>query len=335
VDDATIRKQYDERHEGFRRLCDEVVFAVTEVLKSNSIKVHIVSSRVKSLQSLTEKAKRKESENPFESIHDLVGIRIICLFRSDIIRVGEALRALFEIEEEDDKVHGLQTSSFDYMSVHFLAKLGKQFSGPRYSGITDNLFEIQVRTLAMDAWASISHYIDYKTDVDVPESLRRDLFALNALFYLADSHFELFVKARETTRARISEEVNEVRGIADLPINLDTVTAYLRLRLPRRRQSDEKSVSSLVSDIVEADLESLGQLDALLKKSLKAVEAFEADRPPMKRLVKGKKHGSEVKTVKYTAVGVVRIALRLTNDKISQKYHAPHDFAKYKAMISL
>jgi len=47
----------------------------------------------------------------------------------------------------------------------------------------------------MDAWATVSHYLDYKTDADVPLGLRKDFQALSGLFYLADTHFEMFYGA--------------------------------------------------------------------------------------------------------------------------------------------
>ncbi|MBI4489516.1 MAG: hypothetical protein HY694_10565 [Deltaproteobacteria bacterium] len=55
-------------------------------------------------------------------------------------------------------------------------------------------FEIQIRTIAQDAWASISHYLDYKKESDIPAQLRRDFYALSGLFYVADRHFAMLKK---------------------------------------------------------------------------------------------------------------------------------------------
>jgi len=95
-----------------------------------------------------------------------VGLRVVCLFLSDIERVAKVVKESFEVLEEDNKIEGREISSFGYMSFHFTVQMKRSFSGPRYDAIASIPFEIQVRTIAMDAWATTSHYLDYKSDVD-------------------------------------------------------------------------------------------------------------------------------------------------------------------------
>jgi len=66
-------------------------------------------------------------------------------------------------------------------------------------------FEIQVRTIAQDAWAAISHYLDYKKKSVIPDQLKRDFHALSGLFYVADTHF-LFIR-REQIRASFMKNI--------------------------------------------------------------------------------------------------------------------------------
>jgi ppGpp synthetase/RelA/SpoT-type nucleotidyltranferase len=70
--------------------------------------------------------------------------------------------------------------------------LPDNYTGPRYEDLKGLKAEIQIRTIAMDAWSNVSHYLEYKTPEAAPSSLRKDFYALSALFYLADTHFELF-----------------------------------------------------------------------------------------------------------------------------------------------
>ncbi len=58
----------------------------------------------------------------------------------------------------------------------------RDYKGPRYDTIVGMPFEIQVRTILMDAWANVSHYLAYKSDIDVPINLQRDFYALGGLF---------------------------------------------------------------------------------------------------------------------------------------------------------
>ena len=145
--------------------------------------------------------------NPLEEINEIVGIRIICLFLSDIAKITEIIRSQFVFRSEDNKIDGKDLSSFGYMYVHFIVSM-PEYTGPRYESLHSRAFEIQVRTLAMDAWSTISHYLDYKTEADIPKELRRDFYALSGLFYVADTHFQMFFKAREQAIKRTKQSVN-------------------------------------------------------------------------------------------------------------------------------
>jgi putative GTP pyrophosphokinase len=67
----------------------------------------------------------------------------------------------------------------------------KGHSGPRYDPLKHLRFEVQVRTIVMDAGAAVSHHLDYKGGTSVPSELRKDFYALSGLFYVADQHFEV------------------------------------------------------------------------------------------------------------------------------------------------
>ena len=122
---------------------------------------------------------------------DVVGLRIVCLFHSDVKEIGVIVKKNFEIIEEDDKINSVDVDIFGYMSLHYKAKLKDVSSDSYYKNIKDIPFEIQIRTVAQDAWASISHYLDYKNESEIPIQLKRDFHALSGLFYVADTHFEI------------------------------------------------------------------------------------------------------------------------------------------------
>ena len=201
---------------------------MNETLGTSSVRVHTVSSRIKSFQSFAAKADRNELSDPYAQIRDVVGIRVVCLFISDIQRIGKLIEQAFDVVEQDNKIDGGEVSSFGYMSFHFIVKMKATCSGPRYDAISNRPFEIQVRTIAMDAWAAASHYLDYKSEVDVPSDLRRDFFALSGLFYVADRHFEMFFDARKTAIAEITSTLKQHSPVWDQELNLDSLRAYLR-----------------------------------------------------------------------------------------------------------
>jgi len=92
----------------------------------------------------------------------------------------------------DPKINSSELNVFGYMSLHLKCKIKNTQLDPKADKTIKNIpFEIQIRTIAQDAWASISHHLDYKKDSTIPEELRRDFHALSGLFYVADTHFSI------------------------------------------------------------------------------------------------------------------------------------------------
>lgn len=225
-----IIQEFNQRKPHFEELQTTAKFILKKNLDKTDIKIHSLPSRVKEADSFCGKVERFQYENPFESIKDILGLRVICLFLSDISKIGEIIRQHFTVISEDNKVDDSKLASFGYLSVHFIVKLGDDYKKTVYTDIKDLAFEIQVRTIAMDAWANISHYLDYKTDQDIPKELKKDFYALSGMFYVADKHFQLFFEQREEKQEQISDvfEKGNEDDIFSQPLNLDTLTAYLK-----------------------------------------------------------------------------------------------------------
>lgn len=90
---------------------------------------------------------------------------------------------------DDDKIDSKESDRFGYLASHVIARLGNKQNASLQQSLRDLPFEIQIRTIAQHAWASISHHLFYKQSDNVPKDRKRDFQALSALFYVADSHF--------------------------------------------------------------------------------------------------------------------------------------------------
>src|SRR5438067_2538057 len=112
-------------------------FCSHDALDRARIKRHSISSRVKALPSLLDKAERKQLRDPLTEMNDIVGVRVVCLFLSDIDRIGQEIRSCFEVVGEDNKIEGEPASSFGYMSVHFVSRLKREYKGPRYDRLLE------------------------------------------------------------------------------------------------------------------------------------------------------------------------------------------------------
>ncbi|MEK7290846.1 MAG: hypothetical protein AAB013_02925 [Planctomycetota bacterium] len=191
-DIVQLRNEYDSKIELFKQLIKTVKFCISQEIQNHKIKYHSLIYRIKPFDSFVEKIRRKDAKEPFQEIMDVVGLRIVCLFHSNVKDIGTIVEKNFEVIEKDDKIDDVDVNIFGYMSLHYKAKL-KDVSSD-YKDIKGIPFEIQIRTIAQDAWASISHYLDYKNESAIPIHLKRDFHALSGLFYVADTHFEILRK---------------------------------------------------------------------------------------------------------------------------------------------
>jgi len=204
---SQLRSEYESKYKLFRQLIDTVKFSINKEIKRKKIKIHSFPHRIKKIDSFIDKIQKKQVKDPFNEIHDLVGLRIVCLFFSDLQLIRDILINNFSIIKEENKIDDTDVDIFGYMSLHYKAKLKDIESDSDYKNIKNIPFEIQVRTIAQDAWASISHYLDYKQGSNIPNNLRRDFHALSGLFYIADTHFAIL--RQEQSKYIINKEFNK------------------------------------------------------------------------------------------------------------------------------
>jgi putative GTP pyrophosphokinase len=130
-----------------------------------------VSSRLKSADSIRAKAERKgiplNEQAVTESITDIAGIRIVCSFVADVYRLLELLAAQHDLHVRHVKDYIAEPKPNGYRSLHVLVEVPVFLS----SGPVLVPVEVQLRTIAMDFWASLEHKIHYKYDGDVPADL--------------------------------------------------------------------------------------------------------------------------------------------------------------------
>jgi putative GTP pyrophosphokinase len=177
---------YTKRQNQFERLKNEAHKIIDYQLSVRGIKLHHLGGRVKELDSLIKKAIRKNMSDPFTEMTDIVGLRVVYLFQGDLKIIKGIIRKCFRVVKEEDKLADMP-NVFDYGVPHFDVKLPDKFSKEDIGNMT---FEIQVHTICQDAWAAVSH-IFYKGEGKVPSSFKKDFYALNGLFYVADTHFEI------------------------------------------------------------------------------------------------------------------------------------------------
>lgn len=143
--------------------------------KYGSNPVEHTKSRIKSLDSASKKLKKKgydlTVDNLIRYVHDMIGIRIICSFISDVYDIVDIIKSSneFILKEECDYIKNPKDSGYSSYHLNVLIPL-------HLEEITEYVeAEIQIRTVAMDCWASLEHKLSYKLPKRVPSDIKREL----------------------------------------------------------------------------------------------------------------------------------------------------------------
>ena len=136
-----------------------------------------IKSRLKSPESIVKKLKMKEIdatiENMVEYVNDIAGVRVICSFTSDIYRLAEMIGNQSDLTILSLKDYIQNPKPSGYKSFHMIVTVPIFLS----NRVVDVKVEIQIRTVAMDFWASLEHKIRYKFEGNAPTHIQDALVA--------------------------------------------------------------------------------------------------------------------------------------------------------------
>ena len=154
-----------------------------EILNDEFVHIHnynpieYIKSRIKTPESIVKKLKKGGYESTIENmvtyVKDIAGIRIVCSFTSDIYKLAEMIGRQNDLTVISVKDYMKHPKESGYKSYHMIVSVPIFLS----NRVVDTKVEIQIRTIAMDFWASLEHKIYYKFEGNAPEYISRDLRA--------------------------------------------------------------------------------------------------------------------------------------------------------------
>ncbi len=167
--------------------------------------IEMIKSRVKKPESILGKLKRRNLEFSMESIidniHDVAGVRVICSFLDDIYAIADMFTSQDDIRVIEVKDYIKNPKPNGYRSYHMIIEVPVFFANRKQNVKV----EVQLRTIAMDFWASLEHKMRYKKDIgdiDGIENLEAELKAC------ADSIAATDLRMQEINRAIENARVN-------------------------------------------------------------------------------------------------------------------------------
>ena len=182
-----------------------------EILNDEFVHIHkynpieYIKSRIKTPESIVKKLKRDGYESTIENmrnyINDIAGIRIVCSFTSDIYRLAEMIGKQNDLTVicVKDYIKNPKVSGYKSFHMHVTVPI---FLSDR---VVDTKVEIQIRTIAMDFWASLEHKLKYKKDIDNAQVISQDLCFCAELISQLDGRMQQI-------RERLEEKKDDTRS---------------------------------------------------------------------------------------------------------------------------
>ena len=139
---------------------------------------HVIS-RVKTPKSMVEKCQRKgfevSTESALRQIRDSIGLRIVCGFVDDIYRLVDVIHSFEDCRIVVEKDYIKNAKPNGYRSYHMIVEVETPYPDCLGNDQGSYFIEIQLRTIAMDSWASLEHQMKYKHDIKDPKRIVREL----------------------------------------------------------------------------------------------------------------------------------------------------------------
>lgn len=222
--------------------------------------IEFITGRVKEISSILEKANKFNI--PLDRIEyemeDIAGIRIMCQFVDDIQTVVEIIRHRkdMQIVYEKDYVTNVKTSG--YRSYHMIVKYPvNMVDGPK-----EILAEFQIRTLAMNFWATIEHSLNYKYKHNIPEDIKLKLkVAADAAFQLDEQMWE------------IKDEIKDAQKLFEVKSDIiSNIMNNILLLSSMGKMAESSRYQATLSKLLEEG--EVSELNNLLRAIQKAVEKY-------------------------------------------------------------
>lgn len=218
-----IKIQYEKTMLLYQAAMEEVLTRINILNREFKIEnsyspIEHISFRIKSIKSIYQKLQKLNYsftlENMMKYVHDIAGIRIVCKFTSDIYSLVNLLENQHDINILEHKDYIKNRKESGYQSYHLIVSIPISLS----EGTINTIVEIQIRTIAMDFWASIEHKIRYKYEKEIPTTIQKELLECSNIVRFLDHKM-----------LALNEEINqeEAMSIDDYEQMIDSLKSFI------------------------------------------------------------------------------------------------------------
>jgi putative GTP pyrophosphokinase len=260
--------EYGRDAVGHSRAAERARSLIGDVLSGKGVLFHTIEARAKEPLSLRRKIFTKQYSDPKQQITDIIGVRVIVFYDTEIKAVKDTLAAELKIHGDlsVDKKTDLGFREFGYRSLHLIVSLkGFRTRAAEFRDLTGRRFEIQIRTVLEHAWAEIEHEVVYKSGIKYAPTTRRRFASLAGALEILGREF-LALRAEKQELIGLQKASLEKRITPKAPLDVINLSAFLEIQRPHGQRFSN-------TDGVPTGIESLC-VDALRRSGIKTLGQF-------------------------------------------------------------
>jgi ppGpp synthetase/RelA/SpoT-type nucleotidyltranferase len=313
-----IEIQYQDALPRLERLNNELVNQINTILVRDNIRLAFpIQNRVKSIESIINKCQsgRYNIKKTIFELQDLVGLRLILLFRNDIDIIANAISQSFNVINSYNTIDKLEYNQFGYSSIHMIVSIPEDWSKiPSFSGLDSITFELQIRTISQHIWSEASNYLQYKKESNVPKELLRATGRVSALLEIIDLELERLIIDREVYVNGIN--IKQLQQ-EEKELDVDSLEKILDEYLPYRNKEFAERYDDLINELKLLKIDTVDKLIMFLIKNMDYIK--EQDKSVVEIIKNELKNGKTPQYaldkvrlkdgVFYSHIGLVRIAI--------------------------
>ncbi|WP_048507274.1 GTP pyrophosphokinase [Chryseobacterium angstadtii] len=265
---SDLQYEYQQHSVNFEKLRLLVINEFNELLLNNKVKLGFpIQSRIKSIESIIEKqeSKRFTIKKSLLELQDIIGIRIVLLFKRDIEVVSKLINKHFDYINSYDPVDKLNHNQFGYSSKHYIVKIPNNWTNvPTNKNLGEYTLEIQIRTLSQHNWAETSNALQYKDEKNVPRQIARSIGRVSALLEIIDLELERTLHDRDLYIEQINKNIDQGQEL-----NIEIIKKVFNERFTFLSNNSIERYSDIMSDLQYFNIYTIRDLNDILDQIVK------------------------------------------------------------------
>ncbi|MBF0621080.1 MAG: hypothetical protein HQL54_04060 [Magnetococcales bacterium] len=276
-----ILEQYDERLRLYQDFMNRQVTLLQEFIKENGPNVHSIVGRVKERDALRRKLLTSDSDfSELSDVEDIVGIRIITYFESEVDQIADIIHREYKIEAAHiiDRGDLMDPERFGYRPRYYsVSLLDNRLELIEYRRFKGCKAEIQVRSILQHAWAEIEREMGYTTRDAFPKEQRRQFSRVASLLELADEQFNEIkgflspLKESQAKEAEVEVTPQNITALVRSNMIIQELDERLAGSIGVKVAANSEFLEQLAENITFLGIENISTLERELRHRKKSI----------------------------------------------------------------